>query len=470
MRKILAAFSVIPVLLSGCRSVMDLSCLPAPGVYYVLESGGEIRFFCPTSLSSDSISGYGYSSSDGPEAPRREMSIRIPELGGGLIGIDGFCRPYVAPGFKPEQTGLFLTPRYGVSITEDIVYGTAKGYWQSLPGVEARHSRAFTEGYMKSFKRHDLDLTLDLYRPDSVTTARPLILFLHGGAFYFGDKKEPAYVDFCEDFASKGYVTASMNYRMGFHVGKADIERAGCCALEDARAAIRYLVGHAREYGIDPDRIYLAGSSAGSMTALRLAFGAETGGSAEDAIRIRAVANMWGSMESLDSLANSRSGIISFHGDHDNAVPYAEGHLMSSAGVFLSRFLSDVVYGSSCIDSAARAIGLRSELWTFEGCGHALNVTGSDKAPNENHQVIKDRMTMFFFRDMVPEDAAIVSLGEGVYELSGRVESVQWNVDGGFVLGMEGNRIRVLWRADADTRTLMASGTYPGGIGYLVKL
>ena len=56
---------------------------------------------------------------------------------------------------------------------------------------------------------------MDIYTPDGDTEInRPLILFVHGGSFYLGDKTDTDCQNFCETFAKKGYVTASVNYRL----------------------------------------------------------------------------------------------------------------------------------------------------------------------------------------------------------------------------------------------------------------
>ena len=56
---------------------------------------------------------------------------------------------------------------------------------------------------------------MDIYMPSGDTEVnRPLIIFIHGGSYIGGDKSGPDCVDFCETFAKKGYVTASVNYRL----------------------------------------------------------------------------------------------------------------------------------------------------------------------------------------------------------------------------------------------------------------
>lgn len=291
-------------------------------------------------------------------------------------------------------------PKYEIMETKDIRYSGVKGYWTSLPGVEQDVLKAFSQGYVKSFRKKPLDLTLDLYRPEGPAGRQPLILFMHGGAYYIGSKEEPAYVDFCRHFASLGYVTASINYRLGFHLSRNGVERAGDAALEDARTALDFLVGHADEYGIDPDRIFLAGSSAGAITALKLAFSKEGACSH----RILAVANMWGAVDDLSMLEGGTAAIISFHGEEDTAVPYDEGYPLSPDGKGFSRLLSGKMYGSSRIDRKAAELGLRHRFYSFPGEGHALN-TDKDrgKQPNANQTVIKDRMAEFFREVLLSE-------------------------------------------------------------------
>ncbi len=79
--------------------------------------------------------------------------------------------------------------------------------------------------------------------------------------------------ELAENFARKGYVVAAINYRMGFNpASKSSLERSAYRAVQDARAALRFLSYNAENYRIDPDCIFLAGTSAGAITALNSAF------------------------------------------------------------------------------------------------------------------------------------------------------------------------------------------------------
>jgi len=292
---------------------------------------------------------------------------------------------------------LYRRPHCTVTVSKDICYGSAYGYWSSMTGVEQNIGKAISKGIPKSIIKREIDLCLDLYQPEGVSENRPLILFIHGGAFYFGSKEENAYVDFCNHFASMGYVAASINYRLGFHFIKKDIEQAEKNALEDSYHALKFLIDNSDEYHIDKNRIFLAGSSSGAITALKLVALSNT--SLED-YRILAVANLWGAVYDLSILEGINTSIISFHGDKDVTVPLTEGYPMSKSGrKGLSALYSDKMYGSESIDQKAEELGLRHRIFVFEGKGHALN-KDKDNQVNDNQTIIKEKITEFFYEEV----------------------------------------------------------------------
>jgi acetyl esterase/lipase len=98
--------------------------------------------------------------------------------------------------------------------------------------------------------------TLDVYVPDVATAPRPLMVWIHGGAWYGGDKAAPPGMG----LLTRGYVVASINYRLSS-------EAVFPAQIFDCKAAVRFLRGHAREFGIDPNRIGIWGESAGGQLA-----------------------------------------------------------------------------------------------------------------------------------------------------------------------------------------------------------
>jgi dipeptidyl aminopeptidase/acylaminoacyl peptidase len=116
-------------------------------------------------------------------------------------------------------------------------------------------------------------LRLDIYEPAGDTeTKRPVLIWVHGGGFSGGDKASGVAPDIAPMFARRGYVVASINYRLiSSGCGGANI-RPECAlaafnAQHDAQAAVRWLRANADAHRIDPTRIAMGGESAGAITA-----------------------------------------------------------------------------------------------------------------------------------------------------------------------------------------------------------
>ena len=97
---------------------------------------------------------------------------------------------------------------------------------------------------------------LDIYVPDNRNGARPLIVWIHGGAWMEGSKNH------CPPLAwtRKGYLVASVDYRLSQ-------EAKFPAQIKDCKAAVRWLRVHAKQYGIDPHRFVAWGDSAGGHLA-----------------------------------------------------------------------------------------------------------------------------------------------------------------------------------------------------------
>jgi len=105
------------------------------------------------------------------------------------------------------------------------------------------------------------NLLLDLYLPLSGPVPRPVIVWIHGGAWLAGSRfPVPSNVT---AFCTQGYAVASIDYRLsGTAIWPAQIQ--------DCRGAVRWLRANAAQYGLDPDRIGAWGSSAGGHLAALL--------------------------------------------------------------------------------------------------------------------------------------------------------------------------------------------------------
>ena len=104
-------------------------------------------------------------------------------------------------------------------------------------------------------------LHLDLARRRDLSAPAAAIVVIHGGAWRAGNKKQ--HTDLIIDFARRGYVAATVQYRFcPKHTFPAQIE--------DVKCAVRYLRAHADQLKIDPKRIGAVGFSAGAHLSMML--------------------------------------------------------------------------------------------------------------------------------------------------------------------------------------------------------
>lgn len=99
--------------------------------------------------------------------------------------------------------------------------------------------------------------TLDIYLPQTGDGPFPVLIFVHGGAFIFGNKRDSQFLHAIGG-VNHGYAVVSVEYRLA-------TEAQYPQPLFDVKAAIRFLRAHAKEYKLDPDRFALSGDSAGGF-------------------------------------------------------------------------------------------------------------------------------------------------------------------------------------------------------------
>jgi dienelactone hydrolase len=221
-------------------------------------------------------------------------------------------------------------------------------------------------------------LLLDLYEPVGDTAPeRPAIVWVHGGSFATGSKTSPELVDQATVFAGKGYVNASISYRLEPPGCSSAIPTPLCIiaiveARDDAQTAVRYLRTNAGLYGIDVDRIAIAGTSAGAITALNVGFS-----SGEDPTAAVAGAVSLSGARLVGAVGANDAPSLLFHGTADGVVPY--------------QWAVDTV-------NAATAAGLDSFLTTWPGAGHVPYV--------QNRTQILTQTTNFLYWEMDLANAA----------------------------------------------------------------
>ncbi|NBV04795.1 MAG: alpha/beta hydrolase, partial [Cytophagia bacterium] len=251
-------------------------------------------------------------------------------------------------------------------------------------------------------------LAMDLFVPvESNTAPRPVMVFFHGGSFVGGTRNDAVMTRLCQEFARRGYVTATASYRLGVSIGitnplDAEFAKAAIRATQDAKAAVRFLRRSVAEgvtgqsglnpFGIDTNRIFIGGYSAGAITALHAAYFRDTtlatplirnmlrvvGGGLEGlsgnpgySSRVHGVFNMAGALLDSQLLQAPVHPTVHFHGMQDDVVPYARGY---------ATFLSNPILqldGSSLLHPRIQRLGARSQLHSFATLGHDLTDTVS---------------------------------------------------------------------------------------------
>lgn len=231
-------------------------------------------------------------------------------------------------GPPPPSRGRYLDPVFeDVEVDRDVVYRRTTDY-----------------------RGNPIELRIDIYRPAGDTaTRRPAVMWIHGGWFIFGDKLDMA--AYAEDFARRGYVSASVQYRLRPDMSTGDaigLAQAGYDAYDDATAAVAWLREHAAEYGIDPDAIAAGGYSAGGVTSFNLAYlpGGDRGPAEPLVAAALPIAGL--------AFGPPRAGappVQAFHGTADTTVPIEPAR-------------------RTCAE--AQPLGLVCDLVEYEGAGHEI--------------------------------------------------------------------------------------------------
>jgi len=138
-----------------------------------------------------------------------------------------------------------------------------------------------TYSNVTDWQGNPIALQMDIYKTAGLrnTEKRPLVMFMHGGGFMDGDKTSAT--DKMEILADSGFIAVTINYRVGWdNDGQAEsctgdtssFNDAAYRTIQDANAALRYLVAHADDYNIDTSWIFIGGASAGATVALNTAY------------------------------------------------------------------------------------------------------------------------------------------------------------------------------------------------------
>ncbi len=272
------------------------------------------------------------------------------------------------------------------------------------------------------------DLLMDVYEPANDTAAqRPLIILMHAGSFLpkglntlpFGNKNDSSLVEMCKQFAQRGYVAASVNYRLGWNPLGTQEEKANTIinavykSMQDGKSAIRFFRKDAattNAYKIDPDKVVIGGSNSGGYGALAAGALDKTtelnlfkflGTNGQPYVNIgiwgdfegdkgtagysnfnhpgydsdpQMVLNMGGAMGDSSWIEAGEVPMISFHGVADPLTPYA------TAIVIVASTGDPIVEVSGSLDLSLRATRLGNQNWNETSMTDAISVKARSRS------------------------------------------------------------------------------------------
>lgn len=304
----------------------------------------------------------------------------------------------------------FIADAYAVSVQNDVTYAQGKvGASGASPQLR--------------------DLKFDIYRPTMAgkpLSGRPAVVLAYGGAFHRGSKgttrfeedgaSDSAMGDWCQTFAAAGYVCLSIEYRLvpddpalpdaidpAGLVPKAMLKdpvataridvirrRMGLpllddqsreqlwntlfAAAQDMSNAVGYARSHARDLGIDPDRIAVGGFSAGGATAVNLAYGM--------GVPVQAVLSLSGGVAGYDLRKTAKAGM--------------------PPGLFVmgQNDLEGVQLGTRALLGALGAAGIKSETAWMPGFGHFYPMGAPSLGSDMTRMTLKTRALRFLDRTL----------------------------------------------------------------------
>jgi acetyl esterase/lipase len=278
-------------------------------------------------------------------------------------------------------------------------------------------------------------LKLNVFYPkfsDDTMALRPFILIIHGGGFVSGNKED--WDNECREFARRGFVAATIDYRLGLtnncNVDSFSYDKAVYRAIQDARAAMRFAVENATTSRIDTSRMFIGGGSAGAATALGVLYLSQadwdsyspvisqtlgplntSGNTLTNSFSIKGIMNNWGAIGKDFIQPNEMVPMIAFHGDADSTVDVDSAFANSCVN-------PPLVYGSRSLFTLLTNAGICADLSVKIGGGHGVyryngNNFRIDRTACFFKSVMCNTCTNFYSTDSIPASCStLTSMGE----------------------------------------------------------
>lgn len=287
-----------------------------------------------------------------------------------LLLVSTLCFIYIQVNAQCPP-GRFLNKTFAVDSVVDIQYG----------------SNTATSGSGTT------DLFMDIYMPAGDTMQhRPVVIFAHGGSFVGGSRKLADMRYVCKFLAQRGYVTATISYRLESALSFA-LPNAGelmvkevVRAAQDGKSAVRFFRKDAattNTYKIDSTQIYFGGTSAGAILALHLAYMDEadplpanwitwansiggfegSSGNPGYSSRVKAVVSFAGAIGDVNWMNERYIPWASFHSRGDATVPDSIGYPLGIPTLPL-------ISGGRIMDAHSNSTGQPHYYRQYPGASH----------------------------------------------------------------------------------------------------
>lgn len=237
----------------------------------------------------------------------------------------------------------------------------------------------------------NINLSMDIYQPEGDTVEnRPVVILAFGGSFIGGSRTSSELVYIATELAKKGYVCASIDYRLANSaldlVQEQVLVKTVFRAVQDGKAAIRFFRKDAETtntYKINPDQIFVGGTSAGGILAINLTY-------ADQLSKLPTQWQTWA--EEIGGLEGNSGnpgycsvpqGVFGFAGAvadtsyiDANAVPFYGSHstgdqtVLFNFGAPLNGLAPVDLYGSNLINTRMENLGLYTELDVYNNSNH----------------------------------------------------------------------------------------------------
>lgn len=391
-----------------------------------------------------------------------------------------------------------------VSETENVRFSTQVPQPKKGGGWYA----SIAAGLPINVKEHDTwnrNLYMDIFQPfGDENVKRPVLIVCFGGGFVLGNRKFGDIRAIAIEMAKRGYVTASIDYRLGMNMFDEGAALRGVYrGVQDGRAAVRYFRANAEALGVDPNQIFIGGHSAGGFIALQNAYtdkenerpastrktsyrwGAWLGSRSYNLPdqgcldcagdnkhvngKANAVVSLAGALGYLEHIEGSNDvPNIMFHSSDDIVVAYGAKQPFKIVAPLVVGFDLPTAYGGAKVNNRAQDVHAPAAFYSYNNRGHFVHAKGGDVSGLvlsaidhiELHDDIIPRISQYLY-DARLKPAGFDIAGASVVNLENtntqtyttdvaEGTKVDWKLEGGKIIKQEGNEVTISWNTPGE--------------------